>query len=66
MKETRIEKASLIFMAAGTLLLSTAAIGSLVYLLMLFVSLVTPPAFGQSPAAVRLESGIAKKTWTAI
>ena len=61
MKETRIEKASLIFMGAGSLLLTAAAIGSLVYLLVIFASLVTPPAFGQSSAAVRLEGGFAKE-----
>jgi hypothetical protein len=42
-------------------LLTAAAIGSLVYLLVIFVSLVTPPAFGQSSAAVRLEGGMAKE-----
>ena len=61
MKETRIEKASLIFMGAGSLLLTAAAIGSLVYLLVIVASLVTTPAFGQSSAAVRLEGGIAKE-----
>src|SRR5580704_2637775 len=48
-------------MGAGSLLLTAAAIGSLVYLLVIFVSLVTPPAFGQSSAAVRLEGGMAKE-----
>jgi Tol biopolymer transport system component len=61
MKETRIEKVTFAVVAASSHAFTAAAIGGVFCILLLSASLMAPPAFAQSSAAVRLEGGIAKE-----